>query len=156
MALIAASRRRREVLEREWARRVPQSQVAGRRPVARTQAGVRPEVAESWTRSLRWVNPQCASAPAYQDGKVATRWSGSPLRRPVTAPEAPGIMVWRDRLGAAPREAVLASPYPEHALRFGEHTPFDTAVHEHAMGLLRTGDARRALAAARLHTALRD
>ena len=70
--------------------------------------------------------------------------------------EAPGIMAWRDRLEVALREAVLTSPYPEHALRFGEHSPFDTAVHEHAMRLLCADDARRALAAARRHTALRD
>ncbi len=70
--------------------------------------------------------------------------------------EAPGIMAWRDRLNVALRAAVLASPYPEHALRFGEHSPFDAAVHEHAIALLRAGDARRAIAAARLHAVLRD
>jgi hypothetical protein len=70
--------------------------------------------------------------------------------------QAPGIEAWRDRLEVAMREAVLASPYPEHALRFGQQSPFDTAVHEHALVLLAPDDVRRSLAAARLHTALRD
>jgi hypothetical protein len=70
--------------------------------------------------------------------------------------EAPGIVEWRTRLEVAVREAVLASPCPEHALRYGERAPYDAAVHEHALRLLGRGDARRALAAGRLSTALRD
>lgn len=70
--------------------------------------------------------------------------------------EAPGIVEWRARLEVAVREAVLASPCPEHALRYGERAPYDAAVHEHALRLLGRGDARRALAAGRLSTALRD
>ncbi|MFE9773784.1 GAF domain-containing protein [Streptomyces sp. NPDC005931] len=70
--------------------------------------------------------------------------------------EAPGIEEWRTRIEVAVREAVLASPSPEHALRYGERAPYDAEVHEHAVRLLRAGDTRRALAAGRLTTALRD
>ncbi|MGO9078533.1 MAG: transcriptional regulator [Streptosporangiaceae bacterium] len=143
---MAATRRQREVLEREWARHVPllrgadrqpaagppaagqspadqspadQSpagrsaagkSAAGRYPAGRARrepgrvgsgpgagrrqsagwaedgqlAGVRPEVAESWQRSLRSVEPDAAAAPASGAGMVASRWADSPLRVPVT------------------------------------------------------------------------
>lgn len=70
--------------------------------------------------------------------------------------EAPGVVEWREQLEVAVREAVLASSRPEHALRHGERAPYDAEVHEHALRLLGPGDARRALAAARLATARRD
>ncbi|WP_280512228.1 transcriptional regulator [Nocardia farcinica] len=69
--------------------------------------------------------------------------------------EAPGIVEWREHLEVGVRTAVLASLEPEHALRFGERAPDDIEVHEHALALLPRDDARRAVAAARLHTALR-
>ncbi len=104
------------------------------------------------------VPVRCDAAEVWQalergDTTSAVRRYRGPLL-PESA--APGIVAWRDRLEVALREAVLASPYPEHALRFGEHSPYDAAVHEHAMRLLPADDARRALPAARLHTALRD
>ncbi|MFJ8073104.1 transcriptional regulator [Streptomyces sp. NPDC096176] len=70
--------------------------------------------------------------------------------------QAPGIAEWRAQLEVAVREAVLAGDRPEYALRYGERAPYDAEVHEHALRLLGPGDARRALAAGRLSTALRD
>jgi hypothetical protein len=49
------------------------------------------------------------------------------------------------------RNAVLASPDANHALAYGESASDDIAVHEHALALLPMRDARRAVAAARLH-----
>ncbi|MFH9012166.1 GAF domain-containing protein [Streptomyces sp. NPDC017943] len=83
----------------------------------------------------------------------ALRHYGGPL---LPRSEAPGIGEWRTRLEVAVREAVLASPRPEHALRHGELAPYDTEIHEHALGLLGPRDARRAIAAGRLTAALRD
>ncbi|MFP1628517.1 transcriptional regulator [Streptomyces sp. 5K101] len=70
--------------------------------------------------------------------------------------EAPGIEEWRTHLEVAVREAVLASTRPEDALRYGERSLYDAEVHEHAIRLLDPRDARRAIAAGRLNTALRD
>ncbi|MEU6119712.1 GAF domain-containing protein [Streptomyces sp. NPDC047117] len=70
--------------------------------------------------------------------------------------EAPGIVAWREHLEVAVREAVLASPVPDHALVYGERAPHDAEIHEHALRVLPAGDPRRALAAGRLSTALRD
>jgi hypothetical protein len=49
----------------------------------------------------------------------------------------------------------LGSRHPDHALRFGEHAPYDVEIHEHALALLPPGDARRAVATARLRAASR-
>jgi hypothetical protein len=84
LALLAAARRQREVLEKEWARRVPLLRAAGRPAVGMSPGGVRSEVAESWVRSLRSVDPGQDSAPASGDGTVAAQWTDSPLRSPVT------------------------------------------------------------------------
>ncbi|WAL64621.1 winged helix-turn-helix domain-containing protein [Amycolatopsis cynarae] len=70
--------------------------------------------------------------------------------------EAPGVTAWREQLEVAVREAVLASPDPALALRYGERHPYDLQIHEHAHAALPAGDPRRALAAARLRLALRD
>ncbi|WP_280263394.1 transcriptional regulator [Nocardia abscessus] len=70
--------------------------------------------------------------------------------------DTPGIVRWREYLAVGVRTAVLTSANVEHALRYGERAPHDAEVHEHALRLLPAGDARRALAAARLHGALRD
>ncbi|WP_067686043.1 transcriptional regulator [Nocardia jejuensis] len=69
--------------------------------------------------------------------------------------EIPGIVQWREHLDVCLRTAVLADHNPEHALRLGQRCPDDIAVHEHAARLLPRGDSRRALATARLHSALR-
>ncbi|MEG8274813.1 GAF domain-containing protein [Streptomyces sp. AHA2] len=92
---------------------------------------------------------------ALEDGDTdaALRRYGGPL---LPRSEAPGIEEWRTRLEVAVREAVLASTRPEHALRYGERAPYDTEVHEHALGLLGPRDTRRAIAAGRLTAALRD
>lgn len=68
--------------------------------------------------------------------------------------DAPGIVRWREYLEVSVRTAVLASRYADDALRYGAVAPYDVEVHEHALALLAPGDARRAVAAARLHTAL--
>ncbi|MEU6919284.1 transcriptional regulator [Streptomyces olindensis] len=87
------------------------------------------------------------------DTDTALRLYGGPL---LPRSEAPGIEEWRTRLGVAVREAVLASTRPEHALRYGERAPYDAQIHEHALRLLGPEDTRRAIAAGRLTTALRD
>lgn len=86
------------------------------------------------------------------DPETALRLYRGPL---LPRSAAPGIEEWRTRIEVAVREAVLASGRPEHALRYGERAPYDAEVHEHALGLLPAGDARRAIAAGRLATALR-
>ncbi|MER7398078.1 GAF domain-containing protein [Streptomyces sp. NPDC000151] len=70
--------------------------------------------------------------------------------------EAPGILAWREHLEVAVREAVLTSPVPEHALTYGARAPHDAEIHQHALRVLPPHDPRRALAAGRLSTALRD
>ncbi|MGW7403113.1 transcriptional regulator [Streptomyces sp. NPDC054833] len=87
------------------------------------------------------------------DAETALRLYRGPL---LPRSAAPGIEQWRTYLEVAVREAVLASTRPEHALRYGERAPYDAEVHEHALRLLDQGDARRAVAAGRLSTALRD
>lgn len=87
------------------------------------------------------------------DTDTALRHYGGPL---LPRSEAPGIDEWRTRLEVAVREAVLASTRPDHALRYGERAPYDAEIHEHALGLLGPDDTRRAIAAGRLTTALRD
>jgi hypothetical protein len=87
------------------------------------------------------------------DTDGALRHYGGPL---LPRSEAPGIEEWRTRLEVAVREAVLASPRPEHALSYGERAPYDTEIHEHALALLGQRDVRRAIAAGRLTAALRD
>lgn len=87
------------------------------------------------------------------DTETALRLYRGPL---LARSEAPGIEEWRARIEVAVREAVLASTRPEHALRYGERAQYDAEVHEHALGLLGAGDTRRAIAAGRLTTALRD
>ncbi len=70
--------------------------------------------------------------------------------------EAPGVLAWREHLEVAVRAAVLACGSAEQALRYGERTPFDAEIHRYALRLLTATDPRRALAAGRLSTALRD
>ncbi|MYS22724.1 hypothetical protein GA0115240_14414 [Streptomyces sp. DvalAA-14] len=79
MAERSVLRERRTVLEHAWALRVPRLRAAGR--YAAAGPPVRPEVTESWARSLPTVDPGRESAPpsAGQD-----RWAGSPLYGPVT------------------------------------------------------------------------
>ncbi|MFB7876140.1 GAF domain-containing protein [Nocardia sp. NPDC056064] len=69
--------------------------------------------------------------------------------------DTPGIRAWRDHLTVAMRNAVLSSPDADHALTYGEAAPDDITIHEHALTLLPPRDPRRALATARLHSALR-
>ena len=79
MAEVGALRRRRRILELEWARRVPQLRATGRSRT--TVPPIRPEVTESWARSLPTVDPARESAPPDAEG---VPWSHSPLRAPVT------------------------------------------------------------------------
>ncbi|MBF6322996.1 transcriptional regulator [Nocardia cyriacigeorgica] len=69
--------------------------------------------------------------------------------------DTPGIAQWRAHLEVGVRNAVLASDRADHAVTFGERVPGDIEVHEHALRLLPSGDVRRAVVTARLHTALR-
>ncbi|MFB6848983.1 transcriptional regulator [Streptomyces sp. NPDC056373] len=87
------------------------------------------------------------------DTDTALGHYGGPL---LPRSAAPGIEEWRTRLEVAVREAVLASTRPDHALRYGERAPYDVEIHEHALRLLGPEDGRRAIAAGRLTTALRD
>ncbi|WP_435178324.1 GAF domain-containing protein [Actinacidiphila sp. bgisy145] len=80
MAEMGALKRRRTLLEHEWARVVPQLRSAGRG--AAPAPPVRPEVTESWARSLPTVDPGLESAPPAAGGTA--RWARSPLYRPVT------------------------------------------------------------------------
>ena len=79
MAELGGLRRRRTLLEHEWARRVPQLRAAGLGSVAGPP--VRVEVTDSWARSLPTVDPALESAPPDAEG---ARWARSPLRAPVT------------------------------------------------------------------------
>lgn len=83
MAESGVLRQRRAALEHEWARWVPELKQV--KPPLPGNAGLRPEVTESWIRSLDTVDPDRESAPATDDGVVSPRWSGSPLRAPVTS-----------------------------------------------------------------------
>lgn len=81
MAQESALRRQRAAVERAWARRVPT-----RASVLWAVAGApepRAEVAQSWMRSLRTVDPAQDSAPTANDADVRAQWSTSPLRGPV-------------------------------------------------------------------------
>ncbi|MCZ7434175.1 GAF domain-containing protein [Streptomyces sp. WMMC1477] len=86
------------------------------------------------------------------DTDTALRRYRGPL---LPGSEAPGVLEWRSHLDVAVREAVLASVRAEHALRHGERSPDDVAVHEHALALLARDDVRRGLVLGRLHRALR-
>jgi hypothetical protein len=68
--------------------------------------------------------------------------------------EAPGIIVWRNHLEVALREAVLRAPRPEPALRYGDLHPEDYQVYERALTLLASDDPRRGIALDRYRTAL--
>ncbi|MEW1863971.1 MULTISPECIES: transcriptional regulator [unclassified Streptomyces] len=81
MAEMGALKRRRTLLEHEWARVVPQLRSAGRGSAGGPP--VRAEVTESWARSLPTVDPGLESAPPAAGGGTAG-WPRSPLYRPVT------------------------------------------------------------------------
>jgi len=86
------------------------------------------------------------------DVDTAVRLYRGPL---LPGSRAPGVAEWREHLEVGVRTAVLSSLEPEHALRYGERASGDIEIHEHALDLLAAGDGRRAVAAARLHTAQR-
>ncbi|WP_018653228.1 helix-turn-helix domain-containing protein [Actinomadura flavalba] len=108
------------------------------------------------TRRYALTEPVACDAAAVLEalaaGDAATavaRYTG-PL---LPESDAPGLAEWRDHLEVAVRAAVLASRDASVALAYGERSPFDAAVHEHARRLLPPGDARRGLVAARLAAA---
>lgn len=76
-------RRRRAALEDEWSRWVPHR--AARPQHAADGTGVRPEVADSWLRSLTTVDPARTAAPPSDPGAHGPDWAHSPLRAPVDA-----------------------------------------------------------------------
>ncbi len=83
MAVRGDLRQRRAVLEDAWSRWVPELRTA--RPSPSAAGALRPEVTDSWARSLSTVDPAQSSAPVSDGGEVRPRWAGSPLRGPVTA-----------------------------------------------------------------------
>ncbi|NKY85078.1 transcriptional regulator [Nocardia veterana] len=86
------------------------------------------------------------------DTDTAVRLYRGPL---LPGSETPGIVQWREYLEVGMRTAVLTSPDPEHALLYGERAIDDIEIHEHALRSLPPHDSRRAIATARLHSALR-
>ncbi|MFR9752392.1 transcriptional regulator [Nocardia sp. 004] len=93
------------------------------------------------------------AALAAGDTTTAVELYRGPL---LPTSHTPGIVQWRAHLEVGVRTAVLSSGIAEHALRYGERAPDDVEIHEHALRLLPPDDGRRALAAARLHSALRS
>ncbi|MFD4351411.1 transcriptional regulator [Nocardia sp. NPDC058518] len=90
---------------------------------------------------------------AAGDVASAVRLYRGPL---LPGSDTPGIVEWRDYLEVAIRTAVLSSDDAEHALQYGARALDDIEVHEHVLRLLPVRDSRRAVAAARLHAALRS
>ncbi|WP_431951331.1 transcriptional regulator [Nocardia lijiangensis] len=70
---------RRATLEKEWARWVP-ARIAS---AGIDSSHLRGEVAQSWMRSRRTVDPGLNCAPAAA-GDVGARWAASPLRAPMS------------------------------------------------------------------------
>ncbi|WP_028478418.1 GAF domain-containing protein [Nocardia sp. CNY236] len=66
---------RRAALEQEWSQWIPSGAPQG-------DSVLRREVAQSWLRSLRTVDPTREQAPLV-DADVNARWADSPLRTPV-------------------------------------------------------------------------
>ncbi|MGP3919024.1 hypothetical protein [Nonomuraea sp. 10N515B] len=60
--------------------------------------------------------------------------------------DAPGIRMSSEHIEVAVREVVLRSGRPEPVLRYGELHPYDLEVHQRALALLPSGDARRGVA----------
>lgn len=92
------------------------------------------------------------AALAAGDTARAVRLYRGPL---LPGSQTPGIVEWREYLEVGIRTAVLSAGEAEYALDYGAKAPGDIEIHEHALRLLPPRDARRAVAAARLHTALR-
>ncbi|NKY88586.1 GAF domain-containing protein [Nocardia veterana] len=104
------------------------------------------------TTPLRCDAADLRTALEAGDAEAALRLYRGPL---LPDSETPGIVQWREHLDVAVRTAVLSSGDPGHALALGERMPADIEIHERALELLPPDDGRRAVAAARLHTALR-
>jgi len=80
MTRLTALHQQREVLQREWARLVPEMREL-RRPFGPME--LRPEIAGSWVRALRTVDPHRRAAPMCGEGSIERRWESSPLRPAV-------------------------------------------------------------------------
>ncbi|WP_024935020.1 helix-turn-helix domain-containing protein [Actinomadura welshii] len=76
-------RLRRSALVEEWSRWVPRLSTGAGSSHASAGA-LRAEITESWRRSLVSVDPERGSAPASAGGEALDRWTGSPLRGPLT------------------------------------------------------------------------
>nr|WP_024805071.1 transcriptional regulator [Nocardia sp. BMG51109] len=92
-------------------------------------------------------------AVATGDLAAALRLYRGPL---LPGSDTPGIARWRDHLAVGLRAAVLNSGSAAYAVALGARCPDDAEIHEHALRLLSSGDPRRAVVTARLHTALHD
>lgn len=103
------------------------------------------------TRAISCDAVDLLTALAAGDVTAAVRLYRGPL---LPGSDTPGIVQWRANLTVSVRTAVLESPCAQHAVQFGIRCPEDVQVHEHALGLLRPGDPRRAGVTARLHAAL--
>lgn len=104
------------------------------------------------TTPVRCDATELLAALAAGDIAAAVRLYRGPL---LPGSQTPGIVEWREYLEVGVRTAVLAADQAGYALDYGARAPGDIEIHEHALRLLPVGDARRAVAAARLHTALR-
>ncbi|RDI60414.1 helix-turn-helix domain-containing protein [Nocardia pseudobrasiliensis] len=104
------------------------------------------------TRPISCDAVELLAAIAAGDVATALRLYRGPL---LPDSDTPGVVEWREYLLVGLRTAVLGSGNPTHLVEFGARCPADTEVHERALRLLAADDPRRALVAARLHSALR-
>ncbi|MFI5775508.1 transcriptional regulator [Nocardia sp. NPDC051570] len=104
------------------------------------------------TRPISCDAVELLAAIAAGDVATALRLYRGPL---LPDSDTPGIVEWREYLMVGLRTAVLSRANPTQLVEFGARCPADTEVHERALRLLAPDDPRRALVAARLHSALR-
>ncbi|MFF0488493.1 transcriptional regulator [Nocardia sp. NPDC004068] len=104
------------------------------------------------TRPLSCDAVEMLAALDVGDLATALRLYAGPL---LPQSDTPGIVEWREYLLVALRTAVLTGGSAAQLVEFGARCPDDAEIHQRALRLLPAGDPRRALVAARLHTALR-
>lgn len=85
--------------------------------------------------------------------RAAVQQAAGPL---LPTSESPDLEEWRTYVEVALRTAVLGSQDPETVLRGVQAHPYDLELQSHLLGVLPTGDPRRAAAAARVARASGD